>query len=385
MTSQPVVTRLYIHIPWCRSLCSYCSFYSEAVNSAAQLDLTVQLLCRELALQTEALQLNAPLQSIYFGGGTPSLLSPKQLEQLLHAAQNRFGLAQPCEITLEANPGTVSRETLSDYRQLGVTRISLGIQSFDDQTLQLLGRCHTSSEGHRAYADARSAGFPSVSIDLMAGLPGSLPLWQETLQQALALAPDHISLYGLSLDPDTPLARQVDQGLLTLPDDDQVADLLETAARQFETAGLQWYEIANFARDGHQSRHNSGYWLRDGYLGLGPAAHSFLKQGAGVRFANPASFDRWRSGIEAGCLVQEEHQRLTAQQARSETVFLGLRLAAGIDLSLLDHQFGGDFAREHHHAIARCQQAGLLTHTGERLMLTNQGRLMANQVLSLFI
>lgn len=378
-------SRLYIHIPWCRAACSYCSFYSKPL-AAHDLQITVNLLKEEMRIQASRYQPTGPLASIYFGGGTPSLLPPEHVADLVHHADTLFGLAPEAEITLEVNPGTVSRKSLQGFRTAGVTRLSLGLQCFDNQILALLGRTHTTEEGIACFQEARSVGFPSISIDLMAGLPyGSRDTWQATINTARMLQPDHISLYALTLSPEAPLYQQAEREQLPLVDDDTVADMILDAADSWEQHDYHWYEIANFSRPGHQSQHNCGYWLRDGYLGLGPAAHSFLRSGYGHRFAAPASFETWQHGVLSGSPQQEEYTVLSREQAYSETIFLGLRLAQGLDLAKFKRDWGDDIHERYHTELSRCQEAGLLTSDGTTIRLTAQGRLMANQVLSLFI
>lgn len=378
-------SRLYIHIPWCISKCGYCAFSSRPLQQH-NLEQTCSLLCHEMELVAAQWPGNQPLQSVYLGGGTPSLLSAEQVATLLHHSCKLFGHAADVEITLEANPGTVSLESLIGYHQAGVTRLSLGVQSLDDQMLVRLGRIHSANDSQTALTAARQAGFSAIGMDLICGLPGqSLSDWQDTLQQVISLQLDHLSVYGLTIEEGTPFATRYPDGSTELPDDDQTAGMLEQADQLLTTAGFEHYEIANFARPGKRSRHNCGYWQRDGYLGIGPGAHSYLQQGWGLRFGNQSDYDAWADAIRDNRLARLDQQRLSREDALSETIFLGLRMTDGINLDHFADLFGERLEQRYASAITQLQQAGLLRYSTERLALTKRGMLLSNQVFVHFI
>ncbi|WP_281183902.1 radical SAM family heme chaperone HemW [Trichlorobacter lovleyi] len=378
-------SRLYIHIPWCLSKCGYCAFSSKPLEPH-KLEQTCTLLLQEMELAATAYPLNQPLQSVYLGGGTPSLLSAEQVSRLLACSRSLFGHADDAEITLEANPGTVSLDSLTGYYQAGVSRLSLGAQSFNDQLLQTLGRRHTASETRSAFQLAQQAGFSSIGLDLICGLPEqTMADWQQDLAAALALQPDHLSVYGLTIEEDTPFAGRYPAGSDALPDHDLSASMLEEADSSLTAAGYDHYEIANFARPGCRSQHNCGYWQRDGYLGIGPGAHSFLRQGWGIRWGNQGDFETWAAAIQNNRLAATEKQQLTREDALSEYIFLGLRMADGISLNGFAEEFGERLEHRFSEAIHQLQQAGLLTCSQDRLCLTKQGMLLSNQVFVRFL
>ncbi|MDK9717048.1 MAG: radical SAM family heme chaperone HemW [Trichlorobacter sp.] len=378
-------SRLYLHIPWCLSKCGYCAFSSRPVEHE-KLEQTCELLQQEMQLAAAAFPDNQPLRSLYFGGGTPSLLNPAQIDRLIATSRTLFGHANGIEISLEANPGTVSLPSLTGYHQAGVTRLSLGAQSFNDRMLQTLGRRHTADETRSAFQLAQQAGFSSIGLDLICGLPQQTETdWQSDLEEALALLPDHFSVYGLSIEEGTTFSTRYPDGSAELPDDDQSATMLETADTVLTAAGYEHYEIANFARPGCRSQHNCGYWQRDGYLGIGPGAHSFLQQGNGLRWGNQSAYESWADAILHNRLAAEDQQQLSREEALSETIFLGLRMADGINLDRFAEQFGERMEQRFATEIAQLQQAGLLTCTAEKIALTRQGMLLSNQVFVRFI
>lgn len=378
-------SRLYLHIPWCLSKCGYCAFSSRPLEPH-KLEQTCSLLLQEMELAATAYPLNQPLRSLYFGGGTPSLLTPEQVSRLVTHSRDLFGHTGSIEITLEANPGTVSLDSLTGYCQAGVTRLSLGAQSFNDLMLQTLGRRHTAAETRSAFQLAQQAGFNSIGLDLICGLPGQdMAAWRQDLTAALALQPDHLSIYGLTIEEETPFAGRYPAGSPELPDHDLSADMLEEADNRLGAAGYEHYEIANFARPGCRSQHNCGYWQRDGYLGIGPGAHSFLRQGWGLRWGNQGVFETWAAAIQNNRLAATEQQELTREDALSEHIFLGLRMADGISLDGFAEQFGERVEQRFAEAIHQLQQAGLLSCSRDRLCLTKRGMLLSNQVFVRFL
>lgn len=371
--------RLYVHVPFCIAKCRYCAFVSSPPKKN-ELDEYPGLLLRELQLHASTAE---PFTSIYFGGGTPSLLNPRQLDRLLEGITALTGISADAEITLEANPGTVDAASLRAFRATGINRLSLGIQSFDDSFLKILGRIHTAEQVHQVFRDARAAGFTNISTDLMNSLPHqNLRHWRSELMRVLALEPEHISIYGLTVEDGTPFSHSYSAGSPELPDDDLSADMFELADELLSEAGFDHYEIASYARPGYRSRHNSGYWRRDGYLGLGVAAHSFLPEGNGIRFSNPDSLDEYRRKVMAGEPAQMNENPLTRDDALAEFLFLGLRLAEGIRLADFERKFGQELESLHGAAVRELVRLGLLEQTGSVLALTRRGMLLSNQVFS---
>jgi oxygen-independent coproporphyrinogen-3 oxidase len=374
--------RLYIHVPFCIEKCRYCAFVSSTPehNDLAEYP---ALLLRELQLNDPCA---APLASIYFGGGTPSLLQPPQLSRLLEGIAKQTGIQADAEITLEANPGTVDTISLKGYRNCGFNRLSLGIQSFDDRFLRCLGRIHTVKQSRQAYTDARKAGFKNVSIDLIHSLPGqSLDQWRSELQLAITLNPEHISIYGLTIEEGTPFANIYSVDSPDLADEDLSADMFEMANAFLTAAGYEHYEIANFARPGYRSDHNSGYWKRDGYLGLGVAAHSFLRQGFGVRFGNPDTLADYRQGILSGLVARIGEYQLSLGDAMAEYMFLGLRMTDGVSLIAFEQEFGRSMESVYGSKVTDLTGLGLIIRTESVLTLTLRGMLLSNQVFSRFV
>ncbi|HXE98328.1 MAG TPA: radical SAM family heme chaperone HemW [Dongiaceae bacterium] len=374
--------RLYIHVPFCVEKCRYCAFVSAPPRKDELMEYPA-LLTRELRLIGSG---SGPVDSIYFGGGTPSLLQPEQFARLLGEISGRTGIAPDAEITMEANPGTIDRLSLERYRAAGINRLSLGIQSFDDSFLECLGRIHAAEQSRRAFQDARDAGFTNISIDLIHALPGqSLDQWRSELQHAIGLRPEHISIYGLTVEEGTPFARTYPADSPALADEDLSADMFELADELLTSAGFDHYEIASYARHGYRSRHNSGYWRRDGYRGLGVAAHSFLREGYGVRFSNPDTLEEYRRGVESGQLPRINEHPLTESEAMAEYMFLGLRLADGVDLPAFEREFGRSPETVYGSATDDLARLGLLIKNGNVLALTRRGMLLSNQVFARFL
>lgn len=374
--------RIYIHVPFCVEKCSYCAFVSTPPQENELIEYP-GLLMRELRSCPPG---PGPVASIYFGGGTPSLLQPQQLAGLLSGIAGHTGIQADAEITLEANPGTVDHISLKGFRNAGFNRISLGIQSFDDRFLECLGRIHTAVQSRQAFRDARKAGFNNVSIDLIHSLPGqSLHQWRSELQHAIDLSPEHISIYGLTVEEGTPFARIYPADSPELPDDDLSADMFELADDLLTATGFEHYEIANYARPGYRSDHNSGYWRRDGYRGLGVAAHSFLRESYGVRFSNPDNLEEYRRGVTSGHLERVGEFRLTGGDAMAEYMFLGLRLSDGVNRKNFQKEFGQSLESVYGSIAADLARLGLLIQNESLLTLTRRGMLLSNQVFARFL
>lgn len=374
--------RLYIHVPFCVKKCNYCAFVSAHPRDN-ELTEYPELLMRELQLHPSG---TGSIASIYFGGGTPSLLKPTDISKILEGITNTTDITVDAEITMEINPGTVDGYSLKAFQTAGINRISLGVQSFDDTILKRLGRIHTAEHSRQAYRQAREAGFNNISIDLIHSLPGqSLKQWQSELQQAVALKPEHISIYGLTVEEGTPFAQTYPEGSPELADEDLSADMFEYTDRLLTESAFEHYEIANYARSGYRSQHNSGYWKRDGYLGLGVAAHSFLRKESGVRFSNPDTLGEYRRQVLSGRLVRNDEQWLMKSDAMAEYMFLGLRLADGISRSAFEREFGRSLEDAFGSVTADLVMLDLLVQNGDLLALTRRGMLLSNQVFNRFL
>lgn len=377
--------RLYIHIPFCVEKCGYCAFVSARARPG-EIESYHELLLQEMRLAAADHEQGAPLDSIYFGGGTPSLLQPLQVSRIIDLAAALFSLSPQAEITLEANPGTIDHKRLQNFREAGVNRLSLGVQSFDDDMLRRLGRVHDAAQARHAFRDARLAGFGNIGIDLIHGLPGqTLPGWREELRNALALSPEHISVYGLTVEESTPFALRYPEESPEIPDDDRSAEMFETADTVLVEAGLEHYEIANYAKAGYRSRHNSGYWRRDGYLGLGVAAHSLLRVEHGYRFCNHDTLQEYGRELAAGRLPRRDQHQLNREDALAEFMFLGLRLAEGVFTEDFEREFGSPLRSVYGAVIDDLLRIGLLQQELGALRLTRRGLLLSNQVFARFL
>lgn len=377
--------RLYIHIPFCLEKCAYCAFISSKPQNG-DLENYHGLLLKEMQMVSADRVSDRSLDSIYFGGGTPSLLHPRHVDRILRKAAELFSLSPEVEITLEANPGTVDGDRLRAFRVAGVNRLSLGVQSFDDDLLRCLGRVHDAGQARRAFHDARMAGFNNIGIDLIHALPGqSLMQWQADLQEAVRLSPEHISVYGLTVEEGTPFAQRYPEESPDIPDDDRSAEMFEAADTALPAAGYLHYEIANYARLGYRSRHNSGYWRRDGYLGLGVAAHSFLRKGYGFRFSNHDTLEGYGRELASGRLPRRDEHLLTRADAMAEFMFLGLRLVEGISSESFEEEFGSRLDDIYGSAIDGLVRIGLLQQEQGSLCLTRRGLLLSNQVFARFL
>lgn len=343
---------LYLHIPFCTGKCPYCDFFSIGGDSP-HLAGYPELLVKQLHLAAGQ-GWTGPFETIYFGGGTPSLLSPAAISTLLETVAVRFGLAADVEITLEANPGTVTAASLAGYRAAGVNRLSLGLQRLDAAGLALLGRRHTAAAGAQAVALARAAGFADLSVDLIFALPGeTLADLAAELDRYLALAPEHLSCYGLTAEPGTPFGTRAAAGELELPDGEHYAEAFLLLHERLAAAGYRHYEIANYARPGRECRHNLGYWRRRPYLGIGAGAHSFHDCSWGERREVPADLDRYAALLTSGRDPSAELETFDCAAAMSETLYLGLRTADGVDDAAFCARFGQGVAAAYPQAVER--------------------------------
>lgn len=370
---------LYIHIPFCRRKCPYCDFYSVAGRDdlhAAYADALIAEL-REARVQLGSLS----LRSVFLGGGTPTALPVSMVAQLLEACGDLLTLSPQTEVTCECNPGTVTADDLRALRAAGVSRLSIGIQSPDDSDLRFLERIHTAAEAERTVGDARDAGFDSLSLDLIYALPGQTPAaWQATLSRAISLEPDHISAYILQVEDETPLAERVDSGECEPLSDDEQADLFHLTHQSLTGAGFEQYEISNFARAGHQCRHNLTYWRNEPYLGLGASAWSFVEGERRRNVPDVEAYVRaWSDGLP--CVSYSEH--CLGPAAANETLMMGLRLVEGLSLEALTTRHGVDLTKAHASEIARLADGGLARVVDGRLALTPRGMCVAAEIIAL--
>ncbi|HEX8652726.1 MAG TPA: radical SAM family heme chaperone HemW [Pyrinomonadaceae bacterium] len=373
---------IYIHIPFCRSRCSYCDFATGAYDPRL-VTRYVQALAAEIAAfpLPDALH---EVETIYFGGGTPSLLTPKEVAHILEAVRARFRVTHAAEITMEMNPGTLTLATLSEYRRLGVNRASYGAQTFDDRELRQLGRAHTALDVRQTILTLREAGFRNVSFDLIAGLPRqTLDGWARNLDEALRLKPEHLSFYLLEVHEGTPLADQIRSGRQPVPDDDLAAEMYRLMLDRAVAAGYEHYEISNLCRPGFESLHNSKYWLAEPVYGFGCSAHSY--DGQRMRWANERDAARYVELIEEGRTAVVETTELDEREAAAEAVFLGLRLMRGISLSQHRARFNQDLRKLHARELDRLSEAGLIELNEHLMKLTRSGALLSNEVFATFV
>ena len=380
---------IYLHIPFCRSRCSYCDFATDIYRDAGSVDVYVKALVKEIGLfrsgtveQVEqgGTVLEQTIDTIYCGGGTPSLLSGKQVERIIEAISDKFDISDLKEITMEMNPATVTPETLRDFRSLGVNRASFGVQTFNDRSLKLLARAHDANDARETFKMLRNAGFDNISFDLIAGLPGqTLADWERNLDEAITLQPEHLSLYLLEIHEGTPLAEQVRSGRQPLPDNELAAEMYELMLDKLVAEGYSQYEISNFARSGFESRHNTKYWMLDPVFGFGVSAHSF---DGTQRYANERDTAKYVQMIENKSSVEVMREDI---DLASEFIFLGLRLENGIDLSGFATRFGFDLIGKYQAEIERLNDAGLVERTENSLRLTRKGKLFSNEVFSIFV
>ncbi|HEY3027257.1 MAG TPA: radical SAM family heme chaperone HemW [Pyrinomonadaceae bacterium] len=379
MNPKPPTMRagVYIHIPFCRSRCSYCDFATGMYESSLA-ERYVQALTREISGFTNAAD-NQEIDTIYFGGGTPSLLSPAQVETILSAVGKRFKIASEAELTMEMNPGELTLDVLQEFRGLGINRASFGAQTFDDRELKHLGRTHTAADIRQTFHHLRQAGFDNISFDLIAGLPGqTLEAWTHNLDEALRLRPEHLSLYLLEVHEGTPLADQINRGGRPQPDDDLAAEMYRRLVQKVCAAGYQHYEISNFCLPGYESRHNTKYWTGVPYYGFGCSAHSY--DGRARRWANERDAARYLELIERRQSPIMETVDLSEDDKRAESVFLGMRLLSGISLNDYRQRFGADLREDYASEIDRLNEAGLIELDNDLLRLTSTGALMSNEV-----
>ena len=388
----------YIHVPFCRTMCAYCDFATFA-GVEQHIPAYVVALAEEIRNRSEyksgamgwgsgigspGAEPDIPLETIYLGGGTPSLLEPAQLGTILKAITARFGaLTNAAEVTLEANPG-FNPVVIGSWVNLGVNRVSLGVQSLDDPTLKRLGRTHDADTAIRAVEALKAFGSISVNLDLIYGLPWqTLEMWQDHLRRALDTEPDHISLYALAIEAGTPLAKQVSTGQWAVPDDDLVADMYDAALPELARAGFRHYEVSNWAKPGHESRHNLAYWRNEAYHGFGVGAHRYI---AGRRSWNVRSLDHYLAAMQSGRPVEDGSETLGQDALPGETAMLALRMRdEGIDFARFIERFGVDPRDRWRTVFEEVAPHGFLKVDDSRACLTDRGLLASNDIASRFL
>lgn len=372
--------QIYVHVPFCRNKCGYCGFYSEVLDHAAR-EAYVAHLLREISYWGRKLK-KPEVRSVFFGGGTPSLLLPAQLMDITRALRKHFRQTKDAEVTFECNPESVAdKELIRTLQAVGVTRVSMGVQSFDDAALQLLGRAHDAARAVKAYSMLRLAGFANINLDLIWGLPGQrLKLWLDQLKIACELKPEHLSCYGLSIEEGTPFERRCLSQELLLPPEDELARMFIHGAEYLESQGYIQYEISNFGRLGFFSRHNLGYWEGHDYLGLGPAAVSTI---GGERWEHPHGLREWIDAVQNVRLGQERERLDLAVRVR-EMIMLRLRTTRGLRLKAYRQLTGRDFLREHAPLIHALHKNNLLRISHGYLRLTRSGLLVSDTIVGNF-
>lgn len=371
---------LYVHIPFCSEKCNYCDFYSERYSHSA-LEGFYQGIQREIELYTNLIE-RPVLKTIYIGGGTPSLIKPAYLVGLIEKIRQHFDLAMVEEISIEVNPGSITKDKLLKYKEAGINRISLGVQSFNDNELNFLGRKHTVGQALEA-VELLQRVFQNYNLDLIFAIPGqSLKSWQETLKQVLSFQPPHLSIYNLQIEKGTPLANMLEEGEIKVVDDTLDAEMYLLARELFNLHDFKQYEISNFSRKGFDSIHNQIYWHYQPYLGIGPAAVSFDGR---IRFANKADLPKYINNLTNSVLPVENIERLSIKEQISEMIFMGLRLTDGISLAEFTDRFTVDLLKLYQLEIEDCLSKGLIEIKDKHIRLSEKGLLLGNEVFMKFL
>jgi len=372
---------LYLHIPYCLHKCGYCDFNSHPENREESVRY-VEALLKELKAYSPTLK-NYTVPTVFMGGGTPTILPPSQLKKILHTVRQDFNLTSDCEITIEANPATIQLETLKEIRAAGYNRISIGVQSFDEQELKLLERVHNEEEIHSTVQRARTAKFENLSMDLMFALPDqSIAKWESHLKQAIAKNPDHLSTYNLTIEPATAFFKLHERGKLPLPHEDIQLEMYETAIQTLEDADYLQYEISNFCKPGMESQHNINYWNNGEYLGVGAGASSYLN---GERFKNTNLPSIYIREIELKGKAIESRERLEPIQAMGETLMLGLRLLKGISIDVFENRFQISFQKVYGNVLESLLNQELIVFNQNRISLSRKGLFLADSVILKFM
>lgn len=370
---------LYIHIPFCVKKCAYCDFLSGPSDMETR-ETYIELLSKEIRLAKDKAK-EYEISTIFFGGGTPSILTGEQLERIMKAIRETFTIRKDVEITLEMNPGTVTEEKLSSYKKSGINRLSIGLQSVHDEELRLLGRIHSYEQFLETFHAARAAGYSNINVDLISAIPGqTVESWKETLQTILTLNPEHISAYSLIIEEGTPFYEKYGEGMegeKELPDEEAEREIYWQTKKLMEEAGYHRYEISNYAKNGFECRHNVGYWNRTPYLGFGIGAASLFEE---CRFTNPDKVEDW-----GNCLETKEAQALSMEEQMEEFMFLGLRMMQGVSKAEFEKKFGVAMEEIYKNQIFDLQKKGLLKEMGDNICLTEKGIDVSNAVFVEFL
>ena len=378
VTPNAELAGVYVHVPFCSAICNYCNF-NRGLFDAALKDRYVEALRREIARAPAGIGAD----TIFFGGGTPSLLEAEEIAAIVESVRGAVALAPTAEITLETNPETVDRAKLERFRAAGVNRLSFGVQSFHDDELRRLGRIHSAERARAAVREARAAGFDNVSLDLMMWLPGqSVAAWRANVEALIDAGPDHASLYLLELYPNAPLKEDMARAGWSLAPEDDAAEMYLEAMRRLEAAGLAQYEISNVARPGRESRHNVKYWRDGEWLAFGCGAHATRD---GIRWKNVSGTEDYIARVTSGGDPVAERRVLSASERLEEALFTGLRLCEGIDLDDFTSRYGVNVWARYGEALQPFVQEGWLVREGSRVWLTRAGMLMANEVMTVFV
>jgi oxygen-independent coproporphyrinogen III oxidase len=372
---------IYLHIPFCATRCHYCNFATGGYES--------DLARRYIAALSKEIE-DAPsrpamrsVDTLYFGGGTPTTLSIEQISGLVETCRKKFDIDPGAEITIEANPGSVSGDYLEKLRALGINRLSFGVQSFDDLELQMIGRTHSAQDAREAVRIARSAGFANLSIDLIAGLPEQkMETWRTNLDEAFQLAPDHLSVYLLELYRDAPLLHRIERGELRAIDEELTVEMYFALMDEAERLGFEQYEISNWARPGCSSRHNLKYWMGAPYWAFGVSAAGFDGQS---RWSNTRNIHDYLEKVEGGHSPVSEREELDDEDRQSEALFLGLRLRDGVDLQAHRRRFGVSVVDRYRDELERLRGAGLIEVSDENIVISRKGKVLANEVFAAFV
>ncbi len=378
--SVPALTSIYIHIPFCERKCLYCDFYS--VTETERVEDFIATLALEITLQKNY-GAGSNVETVFFGGGTPSLLAPAQLESILSHLHAAFRITPDAEVTLEANPGTVTGEKLRAFQSLGINRLSIGIQSFHNHELKTLGRIHDRAEALQCLELARAAGFDNTSLDLIFSIPGqTLAAWEDNLGIAMSLAPQHVAAYSLIVEDGTPLARMVRAGEVRMNSTNLEAQMYERAMELLGAHGYEHYEVSNYARPGYRCRHNGNYWSHENYLGFGASAHSFWKESDGTsgrRWWNVAELSTYLDRLKGGTLPVESEEQIGICTMLNERIFLGLR-TSGVDLARLRRDFGYDLEALQRSTVQRLVEEQMALLDRGTLRLTSKGFVLCDEI-----
>ncbi len=375
---------IYLHIPFCVRKCAYCDFVSFPEGSVPEA--YMEVLLTEIELVSHGGSYPAAFDTVFFGGGTPSLLTGDQMRRIMSALSERFDIRKDAEISMEANPGTVTPEKLIAYRESGINRLSLGLQSTHDSLLREIGRIHTFSQFQQTLEQARAAGFTNINVDLMHGLPNqTISQYLDSIKTVCDLGVQHISAYSLILEEHTPLYIRVERGETKVPDEDLVADMQDAGIDYLETRGYHRYEISNFAQDGFECRHNLNYWHNGEYLGFGVAAHGVVRDRKWTRTANVDTFEEYYRLIARGKRPLAETIRLSPRDEMFECVMLGLRLVCGIDRAAFRARFGLDVAEAYPKAMELLHKRGWVEESEHFVALNRKGLDLQNEALGFFL